>query len=95
MKDQIKFATTLGIFGNQSDRWCNAGYKENKSVEELFEAASKVEGLDGIGAASESITWLKAMIKVVESVDPGEIEKVIEEGDAVKSQALMRKMLFK
>jgi len=35
------------------------------------------------------------MIKVVESVDPGEIEKVIEEGDAVKSQALMRKMLFK
>ena len=48
MKDQIKFATTLGIFGNQSDRWCNAGYKENKSVEELFEAASKVEGLDGV-----------------------------------------------
>ena len=48
MKDQIKFDTTLGIFGNQSDRWCNAGYKENKSVEELFKAASKVEGLDGI-----------------------------------------------
>jgi hypothetical protein len=48
VKDQIKFVTTLGIFGNQSDRWCNAGYKKDKSVEELFEAASKVEGLDGV-----------------------------------------------
>jgi sugar phosphate isomerase/epimerase len=50
---------------------------------------------DGIGVASESIAWLKSLIKVVESVDPEEIEKVIKEGDAVKSQALMRKMIFK
>jgi sugar phosphate isomerase/epimerase len=42
-----KFSTTLGIFGNQGDRWCS-GYKTNKTVEELFEAASKVKGLDGV-----------------------------------------------
>ena len=43
-----KFATTLGIFGNQSDRWCNSGYKKDKTVEELFEAANEVGVLDGI-----------------------------------------------
>lgn len=43
-----KFATTLGIFGNQSDRWCNCGYKQDKTVEELFEAAGKVKDLDGV-----------------------------------------------
>ncbi len=43
----VKFATTLGIFGNQGDRWC-AAYKTDKSVEDLFESASKVEGLDGV-----------------------------------------------
>ena len=43
-----KFATTLGIFGNQSDRWCNSGYKKDRSIEELFEAASTVKDLDGI-----------------------------------------------
>lgn len=45
---EVKFSTTLGIFGNQSDRWCNLGYKQDKTVEELFEAASKVKGLDGV-----------------------------------------------
>jgi xylose isomerase len=43
-----KFSTPLGIFGNQSDRWCNCGYKEDKTVEDLFDAASKVESLDGV-----------------------------------------------
>jgi len=48
MTSDVKFATTLGIFGNQSDRWCNSGYKQDKGVKELFEAASQVEELDGV-----------------------------------------------
>ena len=47
MVSRVKFSTTLGIFGNQGDRWCSA-YKTDKTVEELFEAASKVKGLDGV-----------------------------------------------
>ena len=47
MESQVKFSTTLGIFGNQGDRWC-AAYKTDKTVEELFEAASKVKGLEGV-----------------------------------------------
>ncbi|MCL4378447.1 MAG: sugar phosphate isomerase/epimerase [Actinobacteria bacterium] len=44
---EAKFSTTLGIFGNQGDRWCSS-YKTDKSVEELFEAAGKVKDLDGV-----------------------------------------------
>jgi sugar phosphate isomerase/epimerase len=47
MASKVKFSTTLGIFGNQGDRWC-AAYKSDKTVEQLFEAASRVEGLDGV-----------------------------------------------
>ena len=50
---------------------------------------------DGIGSAQESINWVKEMIKAVDSVDNKEIEKIINEGDAVKSLALLRKMIFK
>ena len=50
---------------------------------------------DGIGSANESISWLKEMIKAVNSVPGSEVEKTISEGDAVKSLALMRKMIFK
>ena len=50
---------------------------------------------DGIGSAQESINWVKEMIKAVNSVDNKEIEKIINEGDAVKSLALLRKMIFK
>jgi hypothetical protein len=38
---------------------------------------------------------LKSLKKAVESVDPEEVDKVISEGDASKSIALMRKMIFK
>jgi xylose isomerase len=50
---------------------------------------------DGIGSARESISWLKEMIKAVDSVSYAEIEKTISGGDAVKSLALLRKMIFK
>lgn len=50
---------------------------------------------DGIGSAKESINWLKEMIKAVDSVPDEEVEKTISEGDAVKSLALLRKMIFK
>jgi len=50
---------------------------------------------DGIGSAQESINWVKEMIKAVNSVDNKEIEKIINGGDAVKSLALLRKMIFK
>ena len=48
MVGNVKFSTTLGIFGNQSDRWCNSGYKQDRSVDELFEAAGKIQELDGV-----------------------------------------------
>ncbi len=35
------------------------------------------------------------MIKAVNSVDNKEIEKIINEGDAIKSLALLRKMIFR
>ena len=50
---------------------------------------------DGIGSAKESISWLKEMIKAVDSIPDAEVDKVINSGDAVKSLALMRKMIFK
>jgi xylose isomerase len=50
---------------------------------------------DGIGSCRESIAMLKAMIEAVESVDEKDIESVITEGDATRSIALIRKILFK
>jgi xylose isomerase len=50
---------------------------------------------DGIGSARESINWIKEMIKAVNSIADEEIEKVLKEGDAVKSLELLRKMIFK
>ncbi len=50
---------------------------------------------DGVKSADESIEWLKAMIKAVDSVDDSEIEAVIKSGDAVGALALIRKMLFR
>ena len=38
---------------------------------------------------------LKSIKKAVESVNPEEVEKIISEGDAIKVNSLMRKMMFK
>lgn len=49
----------------------------------------------GIGALSESIKWLKALINIVENTDASEIESVLNSSDSIKSSALVRKMLIK
>lgn len=38
----------MATFGNQSDRFCTSGYKKDKSIEEMFADASKVEDLSGV-----------------------------------------------
>jgi xylose isomerase len=48
MYSKIKFSTGFGTFGNHSDRFCTSGYKFNKSTEEIFADASKVEYLSGL-----------------------------------------------
>ena len=50
---------------------------------------------DGIGSARESINWIKEMMKAINSIENTEIEKVIKEGNAIKSSELLRKMVFK
>jgi sugar phosphate isomerase/epimerase len=48
MKNKIKFSTGLITFGNQNDRFCGAGYKTERSIEEMFKDASEVEDLTGL-----------------------------------------------
>jgi len=48
MPDPIKFSTVLSIFGQLSDRFCASGYKQEKSIEELFIDARKVDDLSGV-----------------------------------------------
>lgn len=48
MKPKLKIATNLATFANQIDRFCTAGYKSDKSVEEMFNDASKIKDLSGI-----------------------------------------------
>ena len=48
MANVVKFSTGLITFGNQNDRFCGAGYKEDKSIEEMFKDASKVKELSGL-----------------------------------------------
>ena len=48
MEPKLKLATILATFANQNDRFCTTGYKSDKSVEEMFNDASKVKDLSGI-----------------------------------------------
>lgn len=49
MHTNVKFATGLGTFGDQADRFCQSGYKKiKKNVEELFADAAKVKDLSGL-----------------------------------------------
>lgn len=48
---------------------------------------------DGIGAAKESIEWLKFLINAINKVSDAEINEALNEKDAVKSSRLIRKML--
>lgn len=47
----------------------------------------------GIGALSESIKWLQSLINIINNADSEEIESVLDTSDAIKSSALLRKML--
>lgn len=44
---KLKFGACLPTFGNASDRYCSS-YKESKTIPEMFEIASRVNGLKGI-----------------------------------------------
>ncbi|MBA7509228.1 D-apiose isomerase [subsurface metagenome] len=48
MSKEAKFSTVLSSFGNPVDRFCKSGYKSDKTLEELFIDASKVEDLTGL-----------------------------------------------
>ena len=50
----IKFSTVIGIFGNTIDRFCTSGYKQDYSLEELFERASAVKDIKGLELVA---TW--------------------------------------
>ena len=48
MSKEVKFSTGLITFGNQNDRFCGSGYKNDRTIEEMFQAASKVKELKGL-----------------------------------------------
>jgi len=48
MTADVKFSTGLITFGNQTDRFCGSGYKEDREIKEMFKAASKVKELSGL-----------------------------------------------
>jgi len=48
MSADLKFSSGLHVFGNTLDRFMGSGYKENRTLEELFESASKVKELSGV-----------------------------------------------
>lgn len=50
---------------------------------------------NSVEAITECINWTKSLLKALKSIDEKEIEKIINEEDAVKSLALIRRMLFK
>lgn len=49
---------------------------------------------DGRDAVNESVRWIEAFINKINSIDDERIEEVINEGNACKSSALMREILF-
>ncbi len=49
---------------------------------------------DGIRAVIEGIEWFKGLFRVLNRIGMDNIEKVIREGDATKSSALVRKALL-
>ena len=51
---KAKYATILSNMGSCSDRFCAGGYSGKISIEEMFERASKIDGLTGIELVS---TW--------------------------------------
>ena len=48
MDRKIRFSTVLGNFGNQPDRFCSSGYKEDKTIEDMFADAARVSDLSGL-----------------------------------------------
>lgn len=48
MLPENKFSTVLNTFSALGDRFCLSGYKEKKTIEEMFLSASKVNGLSGL-----------------------------------------------
>ena len=48
MNGKIKFSTVISNFGNQSDRFIPSGYKDDKSLDDMFKEASRVSELSGL-----------------------------------------------
>ncbi len=48
MAEKIRFSSGIHVFGNTLDRFVGGGYKEDRTLEQMFEDASKVKDLEGI-----------------------------------------------
>lgn len=48
MKDNIRFSSGLHVFGNTLDRFVGGGYKENRTLEQMFADAARVKDLSGV-----------------------------------------------
>ncbi|MBI4283662.1 MAG: sugar phosphate isomerase/epimerase [Chloroflexi bacterium] len=48
----MKFGACLGIFGQAADRFCRSGYGPKRTLDEMFEATSRVKGLAGVELVS-------------------------------------------
>jgi hypothetical protein len=49
MSTNIRFSSGLHVFGNTLDRFVGGGYKENRTLEQMFADAAKVKDLKGVG----------------------------------------------
>ncbi len=48
MSTNIRFSSGLHVFGNTLDRFVGGGYKENRTLEQMFADAAKVKDLKGV-----------------------------------------------
>ena len=48
MSTNIRFSSGLHVFGNTMDRFVGGGYKENRTLEQMFADAAKVKDLEGV-----------------------------------------------
>ncbi len=52
IEKELKFGTCVGVFTPGSDRYCRSGYGPPRTLDEMLEMASQVEGLGGLELVS-------------------------------------------
>jgi len=48
MSTNIRFSSSLHVFSNTLDRFVGGGYKENRTLKQMFVDAAKVKDLKGV-----------------------------------------------